>query len=183
MFVLRLFNHDAKRIVRRCQPGADHREGAGRVVGADECHSAGDLGLVDLGEHDLALLGYDVTVFEAAGEPGLILDKIASAMTSLGMNNAPISQGEFFIILDGTATVTRDGQVVATLGPGDHFGEISLLDGDVRTASVIAETDMTLLEITQKVFFAMLSKDPEITVDLLEGVARAVRRMDRSLAG
>jgi len=42
---------------------------------------------------------------------------------------------------------------------------------------------MTLFEITQKEFFAMLAKDPEITVDLLEGVARAVRRMDRSLAG
>ena len=36
---------------------------------------------------------------EAAGDPALILDKIASAMTSLGMNNAPISQGEFFIVL------------------------------------------------------------------------------------
>ena len=67
--------------------------------------------------------------------------------------------------------------------PGDHFGEISLLDGDVRTASVVSETDMTLLEITRKLFFAMLDNDPEITLDLLEGVARAVRRMDRSLAG
>ncbi len=89
----------------------------------------------------------------------------------------------FYVVLQGQAKVTSNGRTVNRLLPGDHFGEISLLDGDVRTASVVSETDMTLLEITRKLFFAMLDNDPEITLDLLEGVARAVRRMDRSLAG
>ncbi len=62
---------------------------------------------------------------EAAGEPGLILDKIASAMTSLGMNNAPISQGEFFIVLGpehaasiGAAGHVPRGRLVLPLRPG-----------------------------------------------------------------
>jgi CRP-like cAMP-binding protein len=67
--------------------------------------------------------------------------------------------------------------------PGDHFGEISLIDGGERTASVISETPMTLLEITQKQFHDMLVKDPEVTMLLLQSMARAVRRLDRSLAG
>jgi CRP/FNR family transcriptional regulator, cyclic AMP receptor protein len=89
----------------------------------------------------------------------------------------------FYVVLQGQAKVSVNGRVINHVLPGDHFGEISLLDGQERTASVIAETEMLLLEITQKQFFTMLANDPEITIDLLEGVARAVRRMDRSLAG
>ena len=89
----------------------------------------------------------------------------------------------FYVVLTGQAKVVANGRTLHRLLPGDHFGEISLLDGGERTASVVAETPMTLLEIMQKQFFSMLTKDPETTVALLEGIARAVRRMDRSLAG
>jgi CRP/FNR family transcriptional regulator/CRP/FNR family cyclic AMP-dependent transcriptional regulator len=66
--------------------------------------------------------------------------------------------------------------------PGDHFGEISLLDGQERTASVVTETPTTLLEVTQKDFFRLLVENPDIAIAILEGMARAVRRIDRSLA-
>jgi hypothetical protein len=54
---------------------------------------------------------HNVHDMEAAGDPALILDKIASAMTSLGMNNAPISQGEYFVILgpEHAASLARQG--------------------------------------------------------------------------
>ncbi len=98
-----------------------------------------------------------------------------------------VKQGEigdsFYVVLTGQAKVVSNGRTLNHLLPGDHFGEISLLDGDPRTASVVAETEMTLVIITQKDFLAMLSKDPEITICLLEGMARTVRRLDRSLAG
>jgi len=89
----------------------------------------------------------------------------------------------FYVVLTGQAKVIANKRTLNRLLPGDHFGEISLLDGGPRSASVVAETEMTLVIITQKDFLAMLSKDPEITVCLLEGMARTVRRLDRSLAG
>lgn len=98
-----------------------------------------------------------------------------------------VKQGDigdsFYVVLTGQAKVAANGRTVNHLLPGDHFGEISLLDGGPRTASVIAETEMTLVIVTQKDFMAMLAKDPEITRCLLEGMARSVRRLDRSLAG
>src|SRR5271167_1993226 len=52
---------------------------------------------------------------------------------------------EFFIIVSGTAAVTREGKKVATLGAGDHFGELAVLDRRPRSASVESETEMDLL--------------------------------------
>ena len=98
-----------------------------------------------------------------------------------------VRQGEigdsFYVVLTGQAKVVANGRTVNRLFPGDHFGEISLLDGGPRSASVASETEMTLVIIRQKDFLGMLSKDPEITICLLEGMARSVRRLDRSLAG
>ena len=98
-----------------------------------------------------------------------------------------VKQGEigdsFYVVLTGQAKVVANKRTMNHLLPGDHFGEISLLDGGPRSASVTAETEMTLVIITQKDFLALLAKDPEITVCLLEGMARTVRRLDRSLAG
>jgi CRP-like cAMP-binding protein len=55
---------------------------------------------------------------------------------------------EFFAIEDGEAEVTRGGDHVADLGPGDFFGEIGLLEKDLRTASVTAKSDMQLVTLT-----------------------------------
>ena len=55
---------------------------------------------------------------------------------------------EFFAIEEGEAEVTRGGEHVADLGPGDFFGEIGLLERDLRTASVEAKSDMQLVTLT-----------------------------------
>ena len=55
---------------------------------------------------------------------------------------------EFFAIEEGEADVTRGGEHVADLGPGDFFGEIGLLEKDLRTASVTAKTDMRLVTLS-----------------------------------
>jgi len=98
-----------------------------------------------------------------------------------------VKQGDigdsFYVVLTGQAKVLVSGRTVNRLLPGEHFGEISLLDGKPRTASVVAETEMTLVIITQKDFLGLLAKDPEITLSLLEGMARTVRPLERSLAG
>ena len=55
---------------------------------------------------------------------------------------------EFMAIEEGTVEVLRDGEHVADLGPGDFFGEIGLLERDLRTATVVAKTDMRMITLT-----------------------------------
>lgn len=88
----------------------------------------------------------------------------------------------FYVVLAGQAKVTTNGKLINRVLPGDHFGEISLLDGGERTATVTAETPMTLLMIQRKSFLKELEQDPEVAVSLLESLARMIRRVDRSLA-
>ena len=111
------------------------------------------------------------------------LAEVAAYMAGAKIVEQGIVGDSFYVVLTGQGKVVANGRTVNHLLPGDHFGEISLLDGEPRSASVLSETPMTLVVITQKQFFAMLAKDPEVSICLLEGLARAVRRMDRSLAG
>jgi CRP-like cAMP-binding protein len=111
------------------------------------------------------------------------LADVARYMAGATLVKQGVVGDSFYVVLTGQAKVIANKRTLNRLLPGDHFGEISLLDGGPRSASVVAETEMTLVIITQKDFLAMLAKDPEITVCLLEGMARIVRRLDRSLAG
>jgi CRP-like cAMP-binding protein len=89
----------------------------------------------------------------------------------------------FFVLLQGLAKVVVGKRTINHLMPGDYFGEISLLDGGVRTASVVSETPLKVLVIDRKRFTKLLETEGAIAVALLEGLARAIRRTDRSLGG
>jgi CRP/FNR family cyclic AMP-dependent transcriptional regulator len=78
---------------------------------------------------------------------------------------------EFFIIDDGEAAVTRGDDTLRTLGPGDFFGEIALLEADRRTASVTASTPMRLLVMHGRDFRSMVGESPEVA----ERVRAAIR--------
>jgi len=90
---------------------------------------------------------------------------------------------EAFVVLEGTVTVRRNGKKVASLGPGTIVGELSLLDHGPRTASVYAETDVTLLLITQRHFTAVLDEVPALSHRLLAALANRIRELDRSYYG
>ncbi len=87
---------------------------------------------------------------------------------------------EFVIVLDGTAVATRGGRKVATLGPGDYFGEIALLDPGERTATVTAETPMTLAVVTWGEFDQMLAEVPALGQSIMRGLARQIRELSRA---
>lgn len=80
-----------------------------------------------------------------------------------------------FIILDGTAEVSIGGRKKATLGPGDFFGEIALLDGGPRTATVTAKTDVNLLGLTEWVFRGLMAEHPAIALKTLQQMAGRLR--------
>jgi voltage-gated potassium channel len=76
----------------------------------------------------------------------------------------------FFVVKDGEAVVTVDGNEVTRLGPGSYFGEVALISDRVRTASVTAATDMTVLVMMLTDFRAFVKSDGEVAWRLLEHV-------------
>jgi CRP-like cAMP-binding protein len=85
---------------------------------------------------------------------------------------------EFFLIVDGQAAVRRNNRKAATLGPGQYFGEMALLDRRPRSASVVAETDMTLLVLGQREFNGVLDAVPALSRKLLAAMATRLRESD-----
>jgi CRP/FNR family transcriptional regulator, cyclic AMP receptor protein len=90
---------------------------------------------------------------------------------------------DFYVIVTGQAKVTRGTRTIARLMPGDFFGEIALLDGGPRTASVVAETPLHVMTVNRKPFQAMLERDPTIVLKMLEELAGRLRNAERSLTG
>lgn len=85
---------------------------------------------------------------------------------------------EFYLILEGEATVRRNGRKVATLGPGRYFGELSLLDRGPRSATVVADSDMMLLVLGQREFSGVLDEVPGMAHKLLAAMAERLRDAD-----
>jgi CRP-like cAMP-binding protein len=82
----------------------------------------------------------------------------------------------FYIILDGKATV-RAGSRRIPLVSGDYFGEMALLDGGVRSASVVADTEMLVMAIPRRGFLKLLESEPKIAISIMSTLAHRVRSM------
>jgi CRP/FNR family transcriptional regulator, cyclic AMP receptor protein len=99
------------------------------------------------------------TVLARAGEPG----------------------DEFFLIMDGSARVEVSARKRSRLEPGQYFGEMSLLDGGPRSASVTAETPLRLLVIKRRDFTTLLKEASELTQSLLATLSQRVRQAEAGL--
>ena len=88
---------------------------------------------------------------------------------------------EAFVIVDGRARVEVGGKAIAGLGAGDFIGELSLLDGKPRTATVIAETPMTLLVIRRRDFRFLRESVPGLEDKLLMMLCERLRQADQAL--
>src|SRR5579885_2752906 len=86
-----------------------------------------------------------------------------------------------FVVLDGKVKISRaaaDGRenLLAVLGPGEMFGELSLFDPGPRTASVSAITDATLAGLAHDALRAWLGDHPDVSIHMLQALARRLRR-------
>jgi CRP-like cAMP-binding protein len=86
----------------------------------------------------------------------------------------------FMIILDGTVTVSTIQGKSRTLGPGDSFGEMSLLDHEGRSANIKADTDVSLATIPEWSFKPFLKEHPEVSYRLLQVLSQRVRQAESS---
>jgi CRP-like cAMP-binding protein len=88
---------------------------------------------------------------------------------------------EFFFIVDGKASVRHKDRKIASLGPGDYFGEMALLDRQPRSATVVSDSEMDLLVLEQRRFNAMLDAMPSLSRKLLATMAARLRAADARL--
>ncbi len=85
---------------------------------------------------------------------------------------------EFALIVEGTADIVKDGEVVATIGPGTYFGEVALLDSITRTASVVAATDLVLEVLDRRGFNTLLDDLPRLSRSMLRGLAHRLAELE-----
>jgi CRP/FNR family cyclic AMP-dependent transcriptional regulator len=117
------------------------------------------------------------------------LERIAKAADEVTVKAGTliVDQGqtgrEAYVLLKGVAVVRRNGKKVTSLSEGSVIGELSLLDHGPRTASVSAETDCTLLVISQRNLYGVIDKVPSVAHKLLSALATRIRDLDRAYYG
>ena len=79
---------------------------------------------------------------------------------------------EFFVLLEGTADVRKNGRKINSLGPGDFFGEIALVSHEPRTATVTATSPVRTLVITDRSFRRLLDESPQVKTKVMEAMAK-----------
>jgi CRP-like cAMP-binding protein len=111
------------------------------------------------------------------------LEKLAKDFSerSFPAGTVVVSEGSehgigFFVVADGEAVASVEGEEVARLGPGSHFGEVALISDRVRTASVTAVTDLHTYVMTLWDFRAFVQSDAEVAWKLLEQLAEMLHR-------
>jgi CRP/FNR family cyclic AMP-dependent transcriptional regulator len=87
----------------------------------------------------------------------------------------------FFVIIDGTVVVRTPIGSGSELRPGDFFGEMSLVDGEPRSATVVATTDLRLLVVDRLQFSSLLDETPDLTRRILTILSRRVRHLEQTV--
>jgi CRP/FNR family transcriptional regulator, cyclic AMP receptor protein len=125
----------------------------------------------------------NVSLFSACNQRDL--RRIASLVDEVDVpqGKVVIRQGkpgwECFVITEGRAKATMRGKRSASLGPGSFFGEMSLLDGGPRSATVTAETDMHLLVLSSRDFSSLIDEVPQVARRIMKGLAERLRDAER----
>jgi CRP/FNR family cyclic AMP-dependent transcriptional regulator len=123
-------------------------------------------------------------LFRGIDEAGLAALAELATQVDMPAGHVIARQGEigtgFFVVVSGRVRVVRDGAVVSMLGPGDFFGELSVLDRQPRTAMVAAEVPTSCLALASWDFEAVLLAQPALTLAILRGVATRLREVTES---
>lgn len=135
--------------------------------------------MAGLTEQERVALLREVGLFREVGDDGLAAVAAKATEIAFEAGRMIVRQGEvgtgFFVISTGQARVIRDGQTIAELGPGQFFGELSLLDQQPRIANVVAESNVDCLALASWDFEALLASQPGVALAILRGVAKRLR--------
>jgi CRP/FNR family transcriptional regulator, cyclic AMP receptor protein len=89
--------------------------------------------------------------------------------------------GTFFVVVEGEVKVVQKDRVIARVGPGEFFGEISLLDGGPRTASVVADTPVVAVRLFKSSFDQVVREEPSVAAKILAVVAGRLRQAEKTV--
>lgn len=109
------------------------------------------------------------------------LSRIVEAPAGTAVTQIGEPGDSFFIIIDGTVAVRTPVGTGSELHPGDFFGEMSLLDGEPRSATIIATTDVRLLVVDRFHFWRLLEETPDLVRRILTILSRRVRRLEQTV--
>lgn len=115
---------------------------------------------------DVDAAGMD-RIAERAVEVEFVRDHVIARQGEIGTG--------FFVIVSGGVRVVRDGSEIVRLGPGDFFGELSVLDGQPRVAQVIADEPTTCLGLATWDFEAVVREEPAVALAVMRELARRLR--------
>jgi CRP-like cAMP-binding protein len=124
-------------------------------------------------------------IFSACGKKELRLIAKAARIGIVPKNSTIMTEGDtgdtMYVILAGTARVSRNGRKLATLGPGDAVGELALLSKGPRSATVAAQSEMEVAIISRRAFSKLLEDAPGFSRKLLESLANVIRDLDKKV--
>ena len=86
------------------------------------------------------------------------------------------------MIVEGEVKVMRGNRVIARAGPGEFFGEISLLDGGPRTASVVADSPVVAIRLFKSSFDKLVTQEPKVATKILAAIARRLREAEKTIS-
>ena len=116
-----------------------------------------------------------------------LLDRASDEVRTFPAGQAIINAGdearEFFVIRRGSVVVRIGNRTLDTLGEGDVFGEMALIDSGPRSASVIAETDCEVTPVSEKQFLFMISEAPYFALSVMRVLVDRLRRANQALPG
>ena len=117
-------------------------------------------------------------LFEGLSKKELALLAKSTDDLEVGAGKVPCKEGElgheFFVIVEGEAEVERGGRKVDTMGPGDFFGEIALVEKSHRTATVTSTTPLRFFVLTGQSFWSLLDHSPQVERKVLRALAKRV---------
>jgi CRP-like cAMP-binding protein len=115
------------------------------------------------------------------------LAKVASALKEMTFSPGAVVTAEgdtdsrFYVIAEGQALVTVNGRKRASLTPGQYFGEIALIDGGTRSATITAETPLRTYTLVAWNFKPLLKENPDIAYNILLEMCKRLRNVEKSL--
>jgi CRP-like cAMP-binding protein len=127
-----------------------------------------------------------IPLFSRVSKKGLRAIATEADEFTVAPGKAVVTEGEvgrhLYVVADGTVRVTRQGRMVATMGPGEFFGEMALIRHAPRNATVVAETETTLMALGSREFAALMSREPTLASAVMAAMADRIQAAEKSIA-